>query len=133
MLWAFALASAVTTPPDVAIRSLTVSHGNAGTCVGGEATASASVAIDFDVANADDAVHRVRVYEDGVLQATLLPSVGQWLRSVPNYVLDGAFNTFASAWVFSIELVRLSDSTVLDSTAASAWVQTYGTCAAVDA
>jgi hypothetical protein len=125
MLAAMDGAAAAVTPT---LSTPTVATVNPGICSGGSVLTNATVGISWTVTNGDDALYEIKVYEDGILIATKTGTTTQHTKTVTGFVEDGFFNPFFADWTYRVDMVRISDSVVVDTKTAADWEQWYGTC-----
>jgi hypothetical protein len=118
----------------------TCATGTAGACSGASGdpgvhvSTPATIVVSWVVDNADAALYGIKVYKDGVLKSTQGGASTSYTYTVSGFTQDDATpggsagHPFTSAYVFRVDIYRLSDGTVADSKTASTWAQAYADC-----
>ena len=124
MLAACAGIGAFLTP---ALGAVTVSSGNPGSCPASSDPAIVHVA--WGLTNGSNPAYEIHVLENGTLSANLASSVTFFNKPVTNYFEGNSIvSMFTSNWVYTVQLVRISDGVVVQSQVSAEWAQLYGSC-----
>lgn len=114
------------------VTSATISLPQAGACKSPRGTGvspSAVVRATWAIANADWVNYTVKVYKDGSLRKTIT-AAGTTTDdfTVTNYVQGDTGHMFTSAYVWRVDVVRNSDSVVVNTLTAATYRQQFGDC-----
>jgi len=131
LLLAIASGSLGAIGPQPSVSAVTVASSAPGGCSrpsGGTLTSSAAIVVSWTVANAQSSNYVTNIYENGVLMVSLANTVTSWTKNLTGLVLNGPTNSFQSNWVYTVKVVRNSDSAVVSQAVSSEWQQRYGSC-----
>lgn len=116
--------------PVQAISNAAVATERLGSCSlgGGGIAEEAQIRVSWTVTNPDPAGYTTKVYENGVLVATLTAGETYWIKTISGYVENDSNRSFISDWVYRIDSVANEGGAVRSSATSAEWVKEYGVC-----
>lgn len=118
-----------TVPPTTSTPSVTST--STGACALGVPSPAASIRVSWTITNPDATLYEAKLYENSILVSTQNTAASMtWDKTITGSVESAqAVSGFWFAdWTYRLDVVRKSDSQVMDSKTSTMWGQEYGSC-----